>query len=95
MSPASQTCKFLNFALTWWALHKMAGWLVADATPERKTGGVYLPGDIIIGGLFPVHRKPKANDQVCGAKVYDRGLQRLEAMLYAIDKINRDDNILK
>ena len=72
----------------------MAGWLVADATPE-KTGGVYLPGDIIIGGLFPVHRKPKTNDQVCGAKVYDRGLQRLEAMLYAIDKINRDDNILK
>ena len=62
-----------------------------------KTGGVYLPGDIIIGGLFPVHNKPKtnANDKMCGDKVYDRGIQRLEAMLYAIDKINSDNTILK
>lgn len=86
----------LRVGLACWLLHQTLVTMmhVAEATPE-KTGGVYLPGDIIIGGLFPVHNKAKNKDQVCGDKVYDRGLQRLEAMLYAIDKINRDDNLLK
>jgi hypothetical protein len=28
-------------------------------------------------------------------QVYNRGIQRLEAMLYAIDTINQDQNLLK
>ena len=47
------------------------------------------------GGLFPVHAKSNSPEQVCGQKVYDRGIQRLEAMLYAIDIINKDDSLLK
>ena len=79
-----------------WYLLLHAALLVSSATDKAGgTGGVYLPGDIIIGGLFPVHNKPKTNDLVCGKQVYDRGIQRLEAMLYAIDKINKDDTILK
>uniref|UniRef100_A0A1A9Z264 G-protein coupled receptors family 3 profile domain-containing protein n=1 Tax=Glossina pallidipes TaxID=7398 RepID=A0A1A9Z264_GLOPL len=53
---------------------------------------IYLPGDIILGGLFPVHEK--GENSPCGEKVYNRGVQRLEAMLYAIDRINHDQNIL-
>ena len=83
----------LRFALVCWLLHALVGLLVASA-PD-KLGGVYVQGDIIIGGLFPVHAKSKTNDKVCSHKVYDRGIQRLEAMLYAIDKINRDDSILR
>lgn len=53
---------------------------------------VQLPGDIILGGLFPVHEK--GENTPCGPKIYNRGVQRLEAMLYAVDKVNSDDNIL-
>lgn len=48
-------------------------------------------GDIIIGGLFPVHKKDGAR---CGEIQPDRGLQRLEAMLYTIDRINNDKDFL-
>ncbi|KAM8702763.1 hypothetical protein ACLKA7_005127 [Drosophila subpalustris] len=54
---------------------------------------VSLPGDIILGGLFPVHEKGEGVSP-CGPKVYNRGVQRLEAMLYAIDRVNNDTNLL-
>ncbi|KAH8361312.1 hypothetical protein KR084_008914 [Drosophila pseudotakahashii] len=58
----------------------------------QDTVSVSLPGDIILGGLFPVHEKGEGAP--CGPKVYNRGVQRLEAMLYAIDRVNNDSNIL-
>ncbi|ELT87766.1 hypothetical protein CAPTEDRAFT_211789 [Capitella teleta] len=45
----------------------------------------------MIGGLFPVHKKDGAR---CGEIQPDRGLQRLEAMLFTIDKINADKDLL-
>lgn len=63
---------------------------------EMKPGkGVYLSGDVILGGLFPVHENSKDKDRSCGHKTYNRGIQRLEAMLYAVDTINADDTLLK
>ncbi|XP_023159201.1 metabotropic glutamate receptor-like isoform X2 [Ceratitis capitata] len=53
---------------------------------------VILPGDIILGGLFPVHEKGEGVP--CGPKVYNRGVHRLEAMLYAIDRVNDDSTLL-
>lgn len=53
---------------------------------------VQLPGDIILGGLFPVHEK--GENTPCGPKIYNRGVQRLEAMLYAVDKVNNDTHLL-
>ena len=65
-----------------------------------------MPGDVILGGLFPVHEKSERCeaasssaksshyticcrfDLPCGEQLYDRGLQRLEAMLYAVDRFN-------
>jgi hypothetical protein len=56
---------------------------------------LYLTGDVILGGLFPVHKKNKNPEMHCGLKTYNRGIQRLEAMLFAVDKINLDDKLLK
>ena len=49
-------------------------------------GGARVAGDVVLGGLFPVHEKSENTDQSCGEKLYNRGLQRMEAMLYAVDK---------
>ncbi|VDI21407.1 metabotropic glutamate receptor 3-like isoform X2 [Mytilus galloprovincialis] len=51
-----------------------------------------IPGRFLVGGLFPVHQK--GVDGTCGAINPDRGIQRLEAMLFTLDEINLDQNIL-
>ncbi|KAG5868276.1 hypothetical protein JTB14_025801 [Gonioctena quinquepunctata] len=53
---------------------------------------VSVPGDIILGGLFPVHTK--GDRSPCGSQIYHRGVQRLEAMMFAVDSINKNPNIL-
>ncbi|XP_070557632.1 metabotropic glutamate receptor 6-like [Ptychodera flava] len=56
------------------------------------TSSVRLPGDVILGGLFPVHSAGIGTP--CGYIKEDQGIQRLEAMLYAIDMINSDQTLL-
>ncbi|UJR22815.1 hypothetical protein I4U23_025845 [Adineta vaga] len=51
---------------------------------------IYIPGDIILGGFFPIHQPP-SNDlgsMQCTAIKRERGIQRLEAMLFALDVVN-------
>ncbi|XP_044256877.1 metabotropic glutamate receptor [Tribolium madens] len=55
-------------------------------------GPVSVPGDIILGGLFPVHKKGERT--ACSQQIYHRGVQRLEAMMFAIDRINSNPRIL-
>ncbi|XP_069500139.1 metabotropic glutamate receptor 2 isoform X3 [Ambystoma mexicanum] len=50
-------------------------------------------GDLVIGGLFPVHEKGTPTEE-CGKINEHRGIQRLEAMLFALDEINKDRRIL-
>ncbi|XP_055353329.1 metabotropic glutamate receptor-like [Paramacrobiotus metropolitanus] len=50
-----------------------------------------MPGQIILGGIFPLHEKI---DYSCGPIRFDRGIQRAEAMLFALDKVNNDSTIL-
>ncbi len=69
-----------------------AGISLGELKPSK---GVYLAGDVILGGLFPVHENSKDKAQSCSHKIYNRGIQRLEAMLYAVDTINADDTLLK
>ncbi|XP_072540676.1 metabotropic glutamate receptor 2 [Salminus brasiliensis] len=54
---------------------------------------ITIEGDLVIGGLFPVHQKGEGVED-CGRINAQRGIQRLEAMLLALDKINQDDKIL-
>lgn len=52
-------------------------------------------GDIILGGIFPMHEhNPDNPDYPCGKVKEEKGIQRLEAMLFAIDSINNDDQLL-
>ena len=54
---------------------------------------IKIEGDIILGGLFPMHEKGTGG-QACGDIKEEKGIQRVEAMLYALDKINNDTNLL-
>ena len=63
----------------------------SDGQGVRKE--VRLDGDIILGGLFPMHEKGQGGP-LCGAVKEDKGIQRLEAMLYAIQQINNDPELL-
>ena len=49
--------------------------------------------DFIFGGLFPVHDNT-AGGARCGTVRKERGTERMEAMLYALDLINSDDSLL-
>ncbi|GBM00754.1 Metabotropic glutamate receptor [Araneus ventricosus] len=58
-----------------------------------QTRKAILEGDVMLGGLFPVHQKGLKTK--CGAIFKDRGIQRLEAMLFAVEKINSDPTLLE
>ncbi len=50
-----------------------------------------VPGDIILGGLFPVHSSGAVK---CMSLNPERGIQRLEAMLFTLDEINNNSALL-
>ena len=54
--------------------------------------GPYKDGDIILGGLLRVHLRGESENQ-CG-ELDVRGLNRVLAMIFAIEKINNDSNLL-
>ena len=54
---------------------------------------IKIEGDLDLGGLFPINEKGTGTEE-CGRINEDRGTQRLEAMLFAIDEINKDDYLL-
>lgn len=51
-------------------------------------------GDIILGGLFPVHRKSKFTENDCGEIDPQPGFQYLAAMLFALQQINNSTSLL-
>lgn len=60
---------------------------------QEYAHSIRLDGDIILGGLFPVHAKGDRGVP-CGELKKEKGIHRLEAMLYAIDQINKDPDLL-
>lgn len=54
---------------------------------------IRIDGDIILGGLFPVHARGERGAP-CGELKKEKGIHRLEAMLFAIDLINKDPELL-
>ncbi|XP_014061056.1 metabotropic glutamate receptor 1 isoform X2 [Salmo salar] len=56
-----------------------------------------MDGDVIIGALFSVHHQPSAEkvaDRKCGDVREQYGIQRVEAMFHALDRINADPFLL-
>ncbi|KAH0502880.1 Metabotropic glutamate receptor 8 [Microtus ochrogaster] len=60
---------------------------------QEYAHSIRVDGDIILGGLFPVHAKGERGVP-CGELKKEKGIHRLEAMLYAIDQINKDPELL-
>ncbi|CAF1233682.1 unnamed protein product [Rotaria sordida] len=60
------------------------------STTERYA---HRRGDVTLGGLFPVHEYGNPREP-CGAISEFRGIQRLEAMLFAIEQINNNKQLL-
>ena len=68
--------------------------LTAD-DDARIRGFQDCSGDIILGGLFPFHTSVSGSDGgQCADELSYKGIQSLEAMLYAIDAINSDPDLL-
>uniref|UniRef100_A0A336L9Y4 CSON005755 protein n=1 Tax=Culicoides sonorensis TaxID=179676 RepID=A0A336L9Y4_CULSO len=62
---------------------------------EKDARLIRTRGDIILGGIFPMHEhNPDNPDYPCGKVKEEKGIQRLEAMLFAIDSINNDETLL-
>ena len=53
-----------------------------------------MDGDVILGGLFPVHRKGKFTENECGEIDPQPGFQYLTAMLFALEQINNNTKLL-
>uniref|UniRef100_A0A667YEX0 Receptor ligand binding region domain-containing protein n=1 Tax=Myripristis murdjan TaxID=586833 RepID=A0A667YEX0_9TELE len=70
---------------------------VASADPQQAqqeyAHTIRLDGDIMLGGLFPVHARGERGVP-CGELKKEKGIHRLEAMLFAIDLINKDPELL-
>ncbi|KAK6486525.1 metabotropic glutamate receptor 5-like [Huso huso] len=70
--------------------------LVGAQANERRVVA-HVTGDIIIGALFSVHHQPpadKVHERKCGVIREQYGIQRVEAMLHTLDRINSDPKIL-
>ncbi|TNN24590.1 Metabotropic glutamate receptor 8 [Liparis tanakae] len=63
-----------------------------QAAPEYAHS-IRLDGDVILGGLFPVHSRGDRGTP-CGDLKKEKGIHRLEAMMFAIDLINKDPELL-
>lgn len=74
-------------------------WMLSVLTDLALSQETYAPhsirleGDLTLGGLFPVHARGVAGEP-CGDVKKENGIHRLEAMLYALDQINSDDELL-
>uniref|UniRef100_A0A8C7W4I9 G-protein coupled receptors family 3 profile domain-containing protein n=1 Tax=Oncorhynchus mykiss TaxID=8022 RepID=A0A8C7W4I9_ONCMY len=75
------------------------GKLICILGAKPKTPGhthlnsIRIDGDISLGGLFPVHARGN-NGKACGELKKEKGIHRLEAMLFALDRINNDHELL-
>lgn len=88
------TLYLLSVAVLLWRLASVA-FAAAQSTERRVVA--HIPGDIIIGALFSVHHQPpadKVHERKCGAVREQYGIQRVEAMMHTLDRINADPKIL-
>lgn len=65
--------------------------MVQAGRPD-KVKMVDIEGDVIFGGMFPMHER--GSEAPCGSIKEEKGIQRMEAMLYALDMINNDTVLL-
>lgn len=57
---------------------------------EEKT--LNYPGDLKLAAIFPIHKNEE--NGVCGEIQREDGIQPLEAMLFTLDEINKNEQLL-
>lgn len=77
--------------LTWLLLVSISPGSRAQQGTQPQS--IKIEGDITLGGLFPVHSRGPAGVP-CGEIKKEKGIHRMEAMLYALDQINSDPDLL-
>uniref|UniRef100_A0A8D0G593 Glutamate metabotropic receptor 4 n=1 Tax=Sphenodon punctatus TaxID=8508 RepID=A0A8D0G593_SPHPU len=84
----------------WLLLSACCGWWWQPTSSAKPKGqghphmnSIRLDGDITLGGLFPVHGRG-SEGKACGELKKEKGIHRLEAMLFALDRINNDPDLL-
>uniref|UniRef100_A0A673W6R4 Glutamate metabotropic receptor 7 n=1 Tax=Salmo trutta TaxID=8032 RepID=A0A673W6R4_SALTR len=79
---------------TWRVLWVMKALFDLTASQEiYAPHSIRMEGDLTLGGLFPVHARGIPGEP-CGDIKKENGIHRLEAMMYALDQINSDDELL-
>ncbi|KAJ8377488.1 hypothetical protein AAFF_G00259560 [Aldrovandia affinis] len=71
-------------------------WLLGELTLAQEVfapHSIRAEGDVTLGGLFPVHARGPPG-LPCGDIKKENGIHRLEAMMYALDQINSDEELL-
>uniref|UniRef100_A0A8C7E752 Glutamate metabotropic receptor 7 n=2 Tax=Elapinae TaxID=42168 RepID=A0A8C7E752_NAJNA len=77
----------------WCLLLEWLCWAGTRGQEMYAPHSIRLEGDITLGGLFPVHARGPSGAP-CGDIQQQDGVHRLEAMLYALDQINSDPELL-
>ncbi|XP_059490999.1 metabotropic glutamate receptor 2-like [Neocloeon triangulifer] len=65
----------------------------AAAASTTRDNFLNLEGELVIGAFFPIHRKGPDGER-CGALQMEDGLQPLEAMLFTVQQVNDDPDLL-
>ena len=77
-----------------WLLHALLD-LAAPQQEVHAPHSIRVEGDVTLGGLFPVHARGGGLPGVpCGDIKKENDIHRLEAMMYALDQINGDAELL-
>ncbi|XP_047431129.1 glutamate receptor, metabotropic 8a isoform X2 [Mugil cephalus] len=103
MEPHPASCPKTPTSVIFLLVATSSTWLLPVASPQRiptdpqaapeYAHSIRLDGDIILGGLFPVHSRGDRGTP-CGELKKEKGIHRLEAMMFAIDLINKDPELL-
>ncbi|XP_060087472.1 metabotropic glutamate receptor 4 isoform X1 [Heteronotia binoei] len=84
-------CLLLSICCGWW--YQPANSAKPKGQGHPHMNSIRLDGDITLGGLFPVHGRG-SEGKACGELKKEKGIHRLEAMLFALDRINNDPDLL-
>uniref|UniRef100_H3DKJ8 Glutamate metabotropic receptor 7 n=1 Tax=Tetraodon nigroviridis TaxID=99883 RepID=H3DKJ8_TETNG len=78
-----------------WRMFWLMRIVIDFALPQETYAphSIRTEGHLTLGGLFPVHSRG-GDGTPCGDLKKENGIQRLEAMMYALDQINQDEQLL-
>ncbi|XP_029689912.1 metabotropic glutamate receptor 7 isoform X2 [Takifugu rubripes] len=78
-----------------WRMFWIMRTVIDFALPQETYAphSIRTEGHLTLGGLFPVHSRG-TDGAPCGDLKKENGIQRLEAMMYALDQINQDEQLL-